>query len=409
MILTEFQNNYSLLLQYMEDNQYCPKYIAYIKTEINWILTHNNDKWKSLKDACEERLSLLNESTHNSTRAIFTVIERFILTGQFPDGKRHGSVISKSSYDQLTLDGEFKQMIDFYKSFASKRKAHKTIISEVSSISTFFLSIEKLNKFHLSDITENDVLFYFKPSEGKTRGYGCKTQIDTVLLACGNQGFPECIRLRTFLPKLKNRRKNIQYLTEEELTVLKKVLYDTENCLKYRDRAIGLLLIFNGIRAIDISKLELSSIDWRHSVISFIQDKTNQPVEIPMNAVTGNMIFDYLTKERPESPSKRLFLPSSRHNKGDLSANAILDIVDRFFFIAGIRQECGDRRGSHLFRHHLASSLLENNVPQPVITSTLGHTSPESLDVYIQADFKHLRECGLEIDRFPIGNEVFHS
>ena len=170
MVLTEFENRYPLLLQYMKDKQYCPKYIAYVKTEINWIIANNKDEWMSLKDACLERLSLLNESTHNSTRALFTLIERFVLTGEYPDGKRHGSIVSKSSYDQLTSDGEFKLLIDFYKSFVSKRKTQKTFTSEVSSISTFFLSFEKQNKFHLFEITENDVLFYFKTKEERTHG-----------------------------------------------------------------------------------------------------------------------------------------------------------------------------------------------------------------------------------------------
>ncbi len=61
MDISNLNNNYPLLLQYMYENQYNHKYIGFIRTEINWILTNNKDEWASLKDACEERVSLLKK------------------------------------------------------------------------------------------------------------------------------------------------------------------------------------------------------------------------------------------------------------------------------------------------------------------------------------------------------------
>ena len=410
MNLSNLQCNYPLLLQHMRDDNYNPKYICFIETEIKWILSHNNEKWGSLKDACLERMSQLKKGNHLHVRAIFTIIERFNQTGAFPDGKCHGSVIAKSSYDKLALGGEFKTIIDSYRVFASKTKTEKTLRSEISSISAFLLSFESQNKYYLADITEEDVLNYFKPEGGKRiHGHGCKDQIAIVLKTCGNHGYIDCLRISGYLPELKHRRKNIQYLNNEELESLKNILYDMENSLSLRDRSIGLLLIFSGIRAIDISLMKCSSIDWIRSSLSFIQEKTDQPVEIPMNSVTGNMIYDYITKERPDSDNQYLFLPESSHHKGHLSSTGIANIVKKLFRVAKIRQNPGDRQGTHIFRHHLATSLLENNVSCPVITNTLGHTSPTSLEDYIRADFKHLKDCSLSIDQFPVVNGVFGS
>ena len=155
--------------------------------------------------------------------------------------------------------------------------------------------------------------------------------------------------------------------------------------------------------------MQISSIDWERSSIHIIQDKTDQPVEIPLNAITGNMIYDYLMKERPDSNSKYLFLSQSVHHKEHLTSAGIADIVDRVFKVANIRGASGDRRGTHIFRHNLASSLLERDIPKAIITSTLGHTSPMSLDPYIRADFKHLKECGLSIEQYPVREGVFSS
>ena len=72
----------------------------------------------------------------------------------------------------------------------------------------------------------------------------------------------------------------------------------------------------------------------------------------------------------------------------------------------GIRQEPGDRKGLHLLRHHLATELLANDVPIPTISRILGHSSPDSTQTYLRADFIHLKECSLSIQDFPIQLEV---
>lgn len=72
-----------------------------------------------------------------------------------------------------------------------------------------------------------------------------------------------------------------------------------------------------------------------------------------------------------------------------------------------IRNHPHDVKGFHLFRHHLATSLLEKGVEHPVISRTLGYQSPQSLNSYLQSDFIHLKECALSIDCFPVKEEVF--
>jgi integrase len=83
------------------------------------------------------------------------------------------------------------------------------------------------------------------------------------------------------------------------------------------------------------------------------------------------------------------------------------NISNKIMKTANIRQSTGDRRGFHIFRHHVATELLGNDVPQPVISRALGHISPDSLEAYLSADFKHLKECALSIERFPMPEGVF--
>lgn len=119
----------------------------------------------------------------------------------------------------------------------------------------------------------------------------------------------------------------------------------------------------------------------------------------------GNAIYDYLESERPDTGCPRLFLTET-HPFSPLSTQGIANIVIKICRIAGVRQNPGDRKGTHIFRHNLASSMLENGVPQPVITQTLGHTAPDSLEPYLRADFVHLKECALSVEQFPLAKEV---
>ena len=53
--------------------------------------------------------------------------------------------------------------------------------------------------------------------------------------------------------------------------------------------------------------------------------------------------------------------------------------------------------------------MAENNIPAPVISAALGHSSPKSLDAYLSADITRLRECALGLEKYSIPKEVFDN
>lgn len=89
-----------------------------------------------------------------------------------------------------------------------------------------------------------------------------------------------------------------------------------------------------------------------------------------------------------------------------LASQSIANIALRIYKEADVRQNPGDRRGTHIFRHRAASHMLESGIPRPVISRTLGHTAPDSLEPYLMADFRHLKECSLDVGQFPVPEEV---
>ena len=167
-----------------------------------------------------------------------------------------------------------------------------------------------------------------------------------------------------------------------------------------------MLALYTGLRGCDIAGMTLDSIDWGRDLIYIRQQKTEFPLELPLTAVVGNAIYGYLTSERPHTESRYLFV-SQNKPYDRLKSRSIGNVAVRIMIAAGIRQSKGDRKGFHIFRHHLATALLGNGVPQPVISRILGHTSPDSLEAYLSADFLHLKECSINIEHFPVSEEVF--
>jgi hypothetical protein len=77
--------------------------------------------------------------------------------------------------------------------------------------------------------------------------------------------------------------------------------------------------------------------------------------------------------------------------------------------LLNIRQNDGDKKGLHIFRHHFVAKLLQNEIPQPVITATTGHILPSSIEPYLSTDFKHLKEMALSIQKFPVSEDIFND
>ena len=91
---------------------------------------------------------------------------------------------------------------------------------------------------------------------------------------------------------------------------IRTVIGEEECGLSLLDKAIGRLLFFTGMRACDVAGMRLGSIDWNAEELSISQQKTDEPLVLPLTTAIGNSIYDYLVHERPKNDSDRLFLSS---------------------------------------------------------------------------------------------------
>lgn len=170
---------------------------------------------------------------------------------------------------------------------------------------------------------------------------------------------------------------------------------DLGNPCGIRDYAIILLIARLGLRSSDVANLRFSNIDWENDKIRLTQVKTGNPLELPLLTDVGEAIINYLKNARPKSESDHVFirmkLPYTEFQSGAVGA-----LVHEHLVKAGIHVQ-GRKAGSHALRHSLASRLLENEIPLPVISEILGHVDTQTTMAYLRIDINELKKCALEV------------
>jgi len=163
-----------------------------------------------------------------------------------------------------------------------------------------------------------------------------------------------------------------------------------------RDAAIVLLAITTGMRACDIIALKMEDVCWEGRLIAIIQQKTGNPLTLPLLPAVGNAISRYLLEERPDSEYGNVFLRSFAPYAPMGDHASIHNIITRAFASAGIT---GFTCGTRVLRHNVATKMLNGGTSLPTIAALLGHAAPDSTSIYIGADEDRMRECVLPLPK----------
>lgn len=158
-----------------------------------------------------------------------------------------------------------------------------------------------------------------------------------------------------------------------------------------RDYAILMLLAQLGLRAGEIVSLSLDSIDWERGCITVV-GKGKQAACIPLPNEVGEAIADYLRHGRPLSDSRALFLRACAPIRGLGAAQTVSTIVGAAIKRAGINPP---HRGTHQFRHALATDMLRHGATLGEIGSVLRHRHTKTTSLYAKVDFAALRPLAL--------------
>src|SRR6266540_2117100 len=161
-----------------------------------------------------------------------------------------------------------------------------------------------------------------------------------------------------------------------------------------RDAAITLLALTTGLRACDIIALRLADIDWRGRTIGIVQQKTGNPLTLPLPALVLGRLAGYVLDERPGSADDHVFLRKVAPRVRLADHATVHRVITATFRKAGVT---GANAGTRFLRHNAASRLLRAAVPLPTVSAVLGHASADSTNLYMSVDRERLLDCVLPV------------
>lgn len=164
---------------------------------------------------------------------------------------------------------------------------------------------------------------------------------------------------------------------------------NTTKPLGVRDRAILEVLYSTGIRRMELVNLQLYHIDAGRKILHVCQGKGRKDRFVPIGDRALYWTQRYLHDIRPEyarrADSPHLFL--SQYGE-PIDPEWLSSTVRRYINKAGIKKS-----GScHLFRHTMATLMLENGADVRFIQAMLGHEKLDTTQIYTKVAIKMLQK-----------------
>jgi integrase/recombinase XerD len=164
---------------------------------------------------------------------------------------------------------------------------------------------------------------------------------------------------------------------------------DTSDAMGIRDRAILETFYSTGIRRSELMSLGLFDIDRERGTVMIRQGKGKKDRMIPIGERAVTWIDRYQEKVRPDLVIGRgnitLFLTTA----GEAFTPDRLTQLVRGYVNAA---DTGKNGACHLFRHTMATLMLENGADIRYIQAMLGHAELSTTQIYTQVSIRKLKE-----------------
>lgn len=189
------------------------------------------------------------------------------------------------------------------------------------------------------------------------------------------------------LPKMEKRLPKAILNEREAESIMNQPDINTQ--VGIRDRAILETLYSTGIRRQEIINLGIQDIDTERGVLTVRQGKGRKDRVIPIGDRAILWVEKYLYEIRPEfacnTDEGTLFLNSYGEK---LHPSSMSKLVRNY-----VKQSKINKSGScHMFRHTMATLMLENGADVRFIQAMLGHVKLETTQIYTQVSIKKLKQ-----------------
>jgi len=189
------------------------------------------------------------------------------------------------------------------------------------------------------------------------------------------------------LPRMVHRLPRAVLSAQEAERVL--MLPDIHDPLGLRDRAILETLYSTGMRRLEMAQLKLWDLDLERATVAIRQGKGHKDRMIPLGDRAALWVRKYIEESRPHLASE----PDEQYvfvsNAGERFALDHLSDVVRTYVDAA---EIGKRGACHLFRHTMATLMLEGGADTRFIQAMLGHADLKTTQIYTHVAIRQLQE-----------------
>lgn len=261
---------------------------------------------------------------------------------------------------------------DFYKTYIVSRKieglSKKTLELYNLYLDDFFFTVNK----KAEDITANDIRVYLYTTQ-ENRNISNRTldsrrtAIHAFFEWAANEGYIGKNPCRV-IKNIKYERIEKQPLTDMELERIRQV------CETVREKAMIEFLYSTGARVTEACAVKKQDVDFQNGEV-IVLGKGNKHRKVYLNARSKLLLGQYLTSRNDDS--EYLFV-SERKPHNVLKKEAI----ERIIRLIGERAELDRPLTPHLFRHTLATLMLQRGTPITEVQKILGHVNINTTMIY---------------------------
>jgi site-specific recombinase XerD len=182
------------------------------------------------------------------------------------------------------------------------------------------------------------------------------------------------------LKKLKQTTIHFNPFTEMELKKIMNYInsMDSSNPYELTRMVIVLLLIETGVRQSELLNIKISNIDLDNNTIKLTSTKTKEEGYVFFTYMTNNLLQEYI-KFYPEREYLLFnYISYKRFNYRNLTA-----------FMQHLREKLNLKRcHAHMFRHTMATMLIENGCPLDSVQKILRHKNISTTQIYLHMSIK---------------------
>ncbi|NEK19493.1 tyrosine-type recombinase/integrase [Rhizobium leguminosarum] len=164
----------------------------------------------------------------------------------------------------------------------------------------------------------------------------------------------------------------------------------TEGQTCKRAHAILRCLADLGLRTLEVTRLTLDDIDWQNGLVRVPTVKARRSDIMPLPAVTGEAIANYLVPERPATDCREVFVRHIAPIGEPIGRRAVQRSLHKAY------QRLGwNRTRVHILRHTIASKLVNDAVPLKQVADVMRHRSVVTTAGYVRVDQARLSAVAL--------------